>query len=94
MKNTRSEKAAQIMRHYGADKQLTILCEECAELIQAACKCRRKGVTMHEDLIEEMADVIIMLMQFETTFNLFEKDKLDKTIAAKLDRQLERIENE
>ena len=94
MTNTRSEKAAHIMKHYGAEKQLTLLCEECAELIQAACKCRRRGVTMHEDMIEEMADVAIMLMQFEMTMNRHELDSLDRIIGEKLDRQIGRIENE
>lgn len=94
MTNTRSEKVARIMKHYGAEKQLTLLCEECAELIQAACKCRRRGVTMHEDMIEEMADVAIMLMQFEMTMNRHELDSLDRIIGEKLDRQIERINDE
>lgn len=67
MINTPTEKAAAIMRHYGAEEQLTLLCEECAELIQAACKCRQRGVTMSDDMIEEIADVTIMLVQFEMT---------------------------
>lgn len=94
MTKTPTEKAAVIMQHYGVEKQLTLLCEECSELIKEACKCRRKGVAMHDDMIEEMADVKIMLMQFESIMRLGHKKLLEKTITEKLDRQLKRIENE
>lgn len=94
MINTPTEKAAAIMRHYGAEEQLTILCEECSELIKEACKCRRKGIVMHDDMIEEMADVKIMLMQFESTMKLAEKALLERTVQKKLDRQLERMQFE
>lgn len=94
MKNTPTDKAAYIMRHYGADEQLTILCEECSELIKEACKCHRRGVAMHEDMIEEMADVKIMLMQFESIMRTAELDLLNQIMSEKIERQLMRIKNE
>ena len=50
----------EIADHYELDTQLNILQEECAELIQAASKYRRNGSV---DIIEEIADVYIMLDQ-------------------------------
>lgn len=94
MTNTPTDKAAYIMRHYGADEQLTILCEECSELIKEACKCHRRGVAMHEDMIEEMADVKIMIMQFESIMRPSELDLLAQIISEKLDRQIKRIKND
>ena len=91
MMDTPTEKAAEIMNYYGAERQLPILCEECAELIQQACKCQRKGLTMHDDFIEELADVKIMIAQFESIMKLSERLALERAIAYKVKRQLERI---
>lgn len=86
-----------IADHYGLDAQLDMLQEECAELIQAASKYKRNG---SYSIIEEMADVYIMLDQVAYL--------LDKEVPGegevkysigwwkkkKISRQLERIEKE
>lgn len=94
MKFTPHEAAAQIIAHYGAQNQLVKLCEECGELIQQAAKCYSKGIPYSEDMIEEIADVLVMIKQFETVMSQPDRDLLDKIITEKLERQLERIANE
>lgn len=95
MKFTPHEAAAQIIAHYGAQNQLVKLCEECGELIQQAAKCYSIGIIPYTaDMVEEMADVKVMLMQFESIMHQPDRDLLDKIITEKLERQLERIANE
>ena len=94
MKFTPHEAAAKIITHYGAQHQLVKLCEECGELIQQAAKCYGKGIPYSDDMIEEIADVLVMIKQFETVMSQPDRDLLDKIIAEKLERQLERIANE
>jgi NTP pyrophosphatase (non-canonical NTP hydrolase) len=87
-------KAAKIMEHYGARHQLVKLCEECGELIQQAAKCADKETDYNEDMIEEMADVTIMIMQFMSILPRVDYALFRQIIREKLDRQLERIKNE
>ena len=94
MKFTPHEAAAQIIAHYGAQNQLVKLCEECGELIQQAAKCYGKGIPYSEDMIEEMADVIVMILQFEGIMSRPDSELLQKIVTEKLERQLERISNE
>lgn len=60
------ERLFQIADHYGLDKQLNMLQEECAELIQAVSKYKRTRTTA---IVEEMADVYIMLYQITYLLN-------------------------
>ena len=46
------------IKHYGSDMQTTVCMEECSELIQAISKMKR-GKDNRDNLIEEIADVII-----------------------------------
>ena len=65
--------------------------EECAELIQAISKIRRKGETVatRANLIEEIADVRIMCAQL---MHLYRIVGLVTVISnSKLDRQMKRI---
>ncbi len=94
MKFTPHEAAAKIIAHYGTQNQLVKLCEECGELIQQAAKCCGKGIPYSDEMIEEMADVLVMIMQFETVMSQPDRDLLDKIITEKLERQLDRIEEE
>lgn len=87
-------KAAAIMQHYGAQHQLVKLCEECGELIQQAAKCADKETDYNEDMIEEMADVTIMIMQFMSILPRVDYALFRQIIREKLDRQIERIESE
>lgn len=87
-------KASRIMEHYGAQHQLTKLCEECGELIQQACKCVDSGQPFSEDFVEELADVRVLTMQFETVMNAYWRREFENAVRFKLDRQLKRIESE
>ena len=52
----------QCLERYGTDTQLTVLTEECAELIKEASKALR-GYERPEKLKEELVDVIVMAEQ-------------------------------
>lgn len=84
--------------HYGYEAQSNQLVEECAELIQAVSKYRRaaakgedeKLITMG-NLIEEIADVEIMLEQIKYLLKIPEEDLLAYK-QFKINRTKERIE--
>ncbi len=88
---TGAEKIRAIARHYGKEPQMGVAQEECAELIQALSKIRRKGETVKAlaNLIEEIADVNIMCAQLEELFGV--RASVTWRMHQKLDRQLERI---
>lgn len=93
MTNTPTEKAKRIIEHYGAQHQLVKLCEECAELTQQAVKCYDAGRRYSASLVEEMADVKVMLMQFESIMTPDYKKALEQMVVEELDTQIGRIEN-
>lgn len=80
-----------IAMHYGMKAQSMQACEECAELIQAVSKLTR-GVTEMRilALVEEIADVRIMMSQLMLLFGIPEAE-VSECIDEKLKRQLERI---
>lgn len=88
---TGAEKIRTIARHYGKEPQIGVAQEECAELIQALSKIRRKGETVKalNNLIEEIADVNIMCAQLEELFGV--RASVALRMHQKLDRQLARI---
>lgn len=94
MKFTPHEAAAKIITHYGAQHQLTKLCEECGELIQQACKCVDSGQPFSANFVEELADVEVLIMQFRTIMGAYWFGVLERTICEKLERQLDRIDSE
>jgi len=58
---------------WGPQPQLTMINEECAELIQAVCKnLRNDNPTTENHIVEEMADVAIMIEQYLVVKNLDE----------------------
>lgn len=69
---------------YGNAAQLRQLQEECAELIVAVSHYFRNRKTAREELIEEVADVTIMLMQLTPPLNY--TDELTDMIDHKLER--------
>lgn len=95
------DKIMKIADHYGMESQIDILQEECAELVQAVSKYKRGGDNPISKILEEMADVSIMIEQilyllnqqtdiigvsaYDAYFDFFDK---------KLDRQIQRIEQE
>jgi len=92
----------QICKHYGIESQKMILMEECAELIQAVSKLTRaeqdgkpfEKIQAAFDMVEEMADVHIMIEQVLKHYFIDSDIRLDYNINKKLKRQLERIESE
>lgn len=97
MTDTQKQKCRTIFEHYGLEGQLRILQEECAELIQAASKYLRaqeagKPIAQSKAaLLEEVADVMIMVEQFK---GIFTGAVLDAMLESKLNRQLGRIGSE
>ena len=81
----------EIADHYGIEKQLHQLAEECSELAVEASHSARKGVTVK--IIEEMADVLLMIEQVVYLSGIA-IDDIDECIKFKIDRQLERIKEE
>lgn len=80
----------------GKVKQSVIAMEECSELIKAISKMIRyssdeDSVCMYkEDLIEEMADVYIILDELKMMYDVLEFD-IEQMIKQKIDREEGRI---
>lgn len=89
----------QIIDTWGADIQIEIIIEECAELIQALQKLKRNHKTEEErkqaffNVADEIADVKIMMAQADL---IFDKDLINERVNFKMDRvtkKLKKIEN-
>lgn len=74
---------------YGFYQQINQLQEECAELIVASNKLRRKGKEAVEGMIDELADVFIMVEQI--TFAMDVEIKVQERIDFKIDRLITRL---
>lgn len=82
------------VQRYGMPIQSTIAMEECAELIQAISKMKRDASdSNYGHLVEEMADVYIILDQLQYMFNV-KQDDLDNMIGFKQNRNFVRMTNE
>ena len=78
---------------YGSDHQLNVAIEEMAELTKEICK-RKRMANNRNEIIEEMADVLIMLEQLKLIFNI-SSIELEEQIKFKIARLQERMkENE
>mgnify|MGYP004439190343 CR=1 FL=1 len=93
---------------YGADKQIDQTIEEMSELTKALLKHRRKAIQLEggnvnpapdtdlvkarTDILEETADVIIMLTQIIMIFG--GRDFVERIIESKVDRQKKRLRKE
>lgn len=91
MKVHQAESCRTIANFYGIDSQSLIAIEEMSELIKELCKDQR-GYDRNKDIIEELADVSIMLEQLITLYDC-EKEVSDM-IDYKVNRQLRRMEHE
>lgn len=81
-----------IVKHYTFEEQREIFVEECAEAIKAVQKLKRcNDWDAVDDLIDEVADVTIMVEQMRLYLG---KAKVDDRIRAKLDRQMRRMKGE
>lgn len=92
MRGIMEEKLKTIADHYGLENQLRQLAEECSELAVEANHSARKGsITVR--LIEEIADVEIMIDQIRYLAGIQERDILE-TRFYKIERQMKRIKKE
>lgn len=79
----------QIAEHYGLRLQMRQLVEEMAELTQVICKSERYDIeTVRDHLVEEVADVDIVLSQVKY---LLGDSEFDKIKDEKIKRQIQRI---
>lgn len=69
---------------WGLNTQLVILMEECGELIQSASKYIRYGDERRDELINEMADVYIMLAQMSVMLDINDEE-FGNAIGKKID---------
>lgn len=79
----------EILQHYGLQNQLWQTIEETSELNQAIVKHHRYG-TM-DGILEELADVEIMLAQIRMALNEEQLARVDLITQSKLERQIARI---
>lgn len=77
------------VKKYGFDAQLNQLQEECGELIVASNKLRRNNDV--ESMIDELADVYIMVNQIIQAMNI--EDKVDDRVEFKLLRLKHRLKS-
>lgn len=83
--------ARQVLRHYGVIHQKSKTIEELAELIVSLQKDLLEGKEKHSRaVLEEIADVKIMLMQMLCDED--DEEFVERIMRQKLDRQLRRIE--
>ena len=91
------QKIQQIANYYGIDNQVSIAQEELAELIQALSKWRRAesrtSVAAYDMVLEEFADVTLMLKQIQHLFHI-DPDDVTAVVKEKVERQLRRIAEE
>ena len=97
MKDTQRQKCRAIFEYYGIQSQRRQLVEECAELIKAVSKFERACESgdfraARDELLGEIADVKIMIAEFETGF--FGSEAVSAEVDRKLGRQARRIRDE
>ena len=86
----RESKLLFLINHYGALNQKLIAIEEMAELQKAIVKhIRQESEENINSVIEEIADVQVMLEQLKMIFSC--RSKTDEIMDAKIDRQIKRI---
>ncbi len=78
-----------IVKHYGFQHQVKKTTEECGEFIAALSKLANDEGS-RKDVLEEMADVMVMLEQMQYFLNI-DAALLHKTMETKVRRQLERM---
>ena len=95
------DKLLEIINNYGVNNQLKKLSEEVFEFQQAVieyddeeCKFYENiGSTLKEHVEEEYADCMVLMEQFKNYYKL-DKNRINKIMKEKAERQIERINNE
>ena len=80
------------IEHYGADLQTVVCMEECAELIQAISKMKR-GKDNRDNLIEEMADVMICIEILKQVYGISDNE-IQNYVCQKQNRSIERMKSD
>ena len=80
------------IEHYGADLQTVVCMEECAELIQAISKMKR-GKDNRNNLIEEMADVMICIEILKQVYGISDNE-IQNYVCQKQNRSIERMKSD
>ena len=76
---------------YGEREQSAVAMEECGELIRAVNKMHRDpSVNHHNELIGEIADVLIMIEQLKIIYDLSPAD-IERMRALKITRLVKRL---
>ena len=96
MNEIQKSKVYRIAKHYGLKKQKQTALQELNEL--SGVLLRRKDQIPNKaehknNMIDEIADVYVVLEQLKLLYHLKEKD-VQQRITFKLNRQIERIESE
>ena len=91
------ENVLKIIKHYGIIPQLKYLQSEVFELNEAIINHEwlksERGMENISHIAEEIADVMVMLKQFQMYYGI-NRDEIRDIMKYKIERQLERIENE
>ena len=84
-----------IAEHYGYKKQEIQAIQELSELtcLLARRPDQRLNMDFRSEVLQEMADVSIMMEQLRIMLEITE-DELDDAICKKLDRQMQRIDEQ
>lgn len=86
----RKNKLLFLIDHYGTKAQQDMAIEELSELQKAILKHRRYATEeTKKEVIEEIADVQVMIEQLKIIFSC--KSKIDEIMDMKIDRQIGRI---
>lgn len=95
-KDEREQVFLKCIFNYGVPAQVDMAIEEMSELTKALLKFRRCGVgkncvEYYDNVIEEIADVKIMIRQLELMYQC--EKEVDEWIERKVERQIERLKN-
>ena len=86
----RENKLLFLINHYGPMPQQDMAIEELSELQKAILKHRRYATEeTKKEVIEEIADVQVMIEQLKIIFSC--KSKIDEIMDIKIDRQIGRV---
>src|ERR1035437_6722480 len=88
-----NETLERAVKVWGKSAQIDMIEEECIELAHAICKLRRKRGDPDkkiDNLIDELADVKIMMMQADIIFKESKND-IDERIDFKINRLIKRM---
>lgn len=88
------EKVLRIINNYGVIPQLKYMQTEMFEFVEAVINYNNLSNEKNKEHIEEeYADLMVMLEQFHTYYNLDDMH-ISEVMHQKIDRQLKRIEND